>query len=376
MTAEYRVPRLELQLFAEDKTEKPTPRRRQEARKKGHVFKSVEFTSAVVLLVGYLVLKLIVPPLAADTGNYLRALAEMGPVEIGPEFLATLTASTLAVVARGIIPLGIATFLCGMLVNFAQVGLVFNVHSLTPDLSKMNPVTSLGRLMSKRVFFEMGKAALKVLIVGYVCYTPIKARAADIPLLFEVSLRSGLSFLGETLSAVFLRASVVLVILAAADYLYQRWEYESRLRMTRTELKEEMKQTEGDPLVRSRIRRRQRQMASARMMRDVKKASVVITNPTHYAVAIVYDIRKMAAPMVVAKGRGFIAKRIISIAESERIPVVENPPLAQALYWAVEVGGYIPEALYKAVAEVLAFVYRLQVERGKKGLFGVSTDGR
>lgn len=366
----------DLQLFAEEKTEKPTPRRREEARKKGNVFKSVELTSAVVLFVGYLVVRGIASSLIAETGIFLTHSIERGSVEVSPDTVVSLMNACLSILAKGIIPLGAATFLCGLLINFAQVGVAFNLRSLSPSLSKINPANGLSRLLSRRMFFELAKAGLKVAVVGYVCYLPLRGRIADIPAFFDLDLRNGLASLGELVSAVFLRASVVLVVLAIADFLYQRWEYESRLRMSRPELKEELKQTEGDPLIRSRIRRKQRQVAFGRMMRDVRKANVVITNPTHYAVALVYDVRKMPAPMVVAKGRGHIAEKIVSTARSLRIPIVQNPPLAQALYWAVDVGGYIPEALYKAVAEVLAFVYRLYAERGRKGLFGVKTSGR
>lgn len=248
----------------------------------------------------------------------------------------------------------------GVASSLLQTGFVFATQPLTPDLSRLNPLAGLRRLVSLRSLVEMVKAGLKLVVVGWVAFVVLRDRATDMMGLLGGDLRATAAVPFWAVFDLALRVGLIFLALAVFDFVYQRWEQEKRLRMTREELREELKRTEGDPLIRSRIRQRQRALASRRMMAAVPRATVVIINPVHVAVALEYRPEVMAAPRVTAKGQRLIAERIKEIAREYKVPIVENPPLAQALFQAVEIGQAIPGALYQAVAEVLAFIYRLR----------------
>jgi flagellar biosynthetic protein FlhB len=238
--------------------------------------------------------------------------------------------------------------------------LEFHGEPLRPKLKKLNPISGMKRLVSIKALVELVKSIFKILVVGGIAYGVVRTETARFPGLMQQEVGDILIFISKLAFKVFFFVCLALIILAALDYIYQRWQYEEDLKMTKQQVKDERKQQEGDPWVKSRIRRVQREMAARRMMEAVPAADVVITNPVHLAVALQFDAAKMVAPAVVAKGAGHIAERIKEIARNHQVPVVEDKPLAQALHKMVEVGEYIPVELYRTVAEVLAYVYRLK----------------
>lgn len=253
--------------------------------------------------------------------------------------------------------LGVAAvgFVCSAL----QVGLVFSNKALQPKATRLNPISGISRMFSARSAVELGKAIAKVLAIGCVVYSFMKDKYVVVVNMVGGDYRQTCSQIGELAYAVMLRATIAMFVIAAFDYMYQRYQHEKQLKMTKQEVKDDMKRTEGDPHIKSKIRQKQREIAQRRMMQEIPKADVVVTNPTHFAVAIKYDAEVSPAPIVVAKGQDLIAKRIKEIAMENNVPIVENKPLARALYASVEIGNEIPAELYQAMAEILAYVYRL-----------------
>jgi flagellar biosynthetic protein FlhB len=260
-------------------------------------------------------------------------------------------------------PFLLLVLIAGLAANLLQVGFLFSVEAIMPKFSKIDPLQGFQRLFSLRSLVELLKVLLKMTIVGVVAYLTIKGEFKMIPPLIELSVIDILGFIGKVSFKILSATCLVLVLLAILDYIYQRWEHERSLKMSKQEIKEESKQTEGDPLIKGRIKRLQREIARKRMMAAVPKADVVITNPTHLAVAIRYQPEAMNAPCVVAKGAGLIAEKIREIARHSGIPIVENKPVAQVLYKMVAVEQAIPINLYKAIAEILAYVYSLKQKR-------------
>jgi flagellar biosynthetic protein FlhB len=355
----------------EDRTEQATPRRRQEARERGQVAKSTDLNSALGFVVSLAVIQFAFSLSGRTVAQFMvRSTAAMVNLELteasAVRWLAEAGTSLLIAAA----PVLGAAMLTGITANLAQVGFVVAPKALMPQLSRLDIVAGLGRMMSKRSLVELGKAIAKAVVVGYFGYTGLRARLPGLLSLTSADMRGALAAAGGAILSVGTRMAIPILAIGIGDYIYQRLEFEKNLRMTKQEAREELKQQEGDPLIRGRIRARQRQMAMHRMMQEVKRADVVVTNPTHYAVALRYDAERMRAPKVVAKGQRLIALRIREIAREAGVPTVENPPVAQALYKTVEIGHEIPPELYRAVAEVLAFVYRLSGERAKGGVAG------
>jgi len=352
---------MNLQLFAQERTFPATPRRRQQARERGQVFRSVELTSSVLLLVTFIALRMAVPSMGRSVGAYLsHSLTRLPTGDLTALDIRNLFVAAGLVGLRVVIPVMAAAFTAGVAINLAQVGFVFNGRGLTPDLSHLDPVRGFTRMFSRRAWVELGKTLAKMAIVGWVTYSTILRETGNLPRLIGMGMVDTLAWVGTVTYSAAVRAGVMMLVIAALDWFYQYWEHEQSLRMTRQEILEESKETEGRPEIRGKIRERMRQIMRRRMMSQVPKADVVVTNPTHYAVALRYDPLKMKAPVVVAKGQGYVALRIREIAQVARVTIVENKPLAQALYKTVEIGQAIPEKLYQAVAEVLAFVYRLK----------------
>lgn len=353
--------RINLQLFAGEKTEPATPRRREEARKKGQVAKSGEVGVAVMVLVGFLLIDALRPFLLQRTqsfmGHFLSSAHEWDGTISGLQniFIKALLEGGITV-----LPILAALFIFAFASQALQVGFVVTGESIIPKFSRINPIEGFKRIFSKRAIIEFLKSVFKILIVGYLVYKQLKAASVWVVGLGLTELQQAFHLVGNTVVSMATRVGIFLLILAAADYLYQRWEFEQSIMMSKEEIKEELRQTEGDPLVRSKIRQRQRQMAASRMMAAVPTADVVVTNPTHYAVALRYDPANMQAPQVVAKGMGHVAAKIKEIAAEHGITILAKPELARALYKTTEVGQEIPPDLYPAVAELLAFVYRLR----------------
>ncbi len=343
----------------QEKTEEPTPRRREEARKRGQVAKSRELAAVAVLSGGLLSF------LLAGGFIYTQLVHNMiyflnlpyRSLELPEARDVLLVGTQFALLA--LFPVVVAVTMASFLSLFLQVRGVVAWEALAPKGERINPVEGFKRLFSLPSLVELLKSLLKLVLISLVAYLVIKKDEARVLLLIGEPVEDmarELFILSRTLVA---KTIVALVALAILDFLFQRWETERHLRMTREELKEELKQTEGDPWVKSRIRQIQRAMAQRRMMAEVPQADVVITNPQHVAVALKYELGEMPAPQVVAKGADLLAQRIKDIAREHHVPVVENPPLARALY-RVEVGEFVPAELYQAVAEVLAYVYKLK----------------
>ncbi len=250
----------------------------------------------------------------------------------------------------------------GLVSNYLQIGFLFSLESLTPKFSKLDPMKGLLKMFSKQALVELIKNIFKVAAVGCVTYLTVQDEMRHIIPLMDMEVWAILSYMGKVCFKILLRTSWVLIVLAVLDYAFQRWDFLQENRMTKQEVKDEFKQREGDPLIKARVRQVQREMARKRMMGAVPKADVVITNPTHLAIALEYNAR-MGAPRLTAKGARLMAERIKEIARQHNIPIVENKPLARALFKGVEIGMEIPAVFYKAVAEILAYVYRLKKAR-------------
>jgi len=349
----------------QERTEEPTAKRRSEAREKGQVAQSREISSVLVLI-------LCLGLLTAGGGWMMERLrfllahvfGQVGTLRL--ESIETATASMAFVMKHAltiVLPLMAVAMVAGLAANVAQVGFMISTKSLKFDLAKLNPLSGLKRLVSLRSLVELLKALLKMLVIGTVTYLTLRSQWDQVPALVQVGVGDILTFAAATATKIAFYACLALAGLAALDYGYQRWQHEKDLRMTKQEVKDEMRQSEGDPKIKARIRSAQLEMSRKRMMAAVPQAAVVITNPTHLAVALKYEMKDMAAPQVVAKGAGFVAERIKEIARANGIPVIEQKPLARALFKAVDVGRSIPVELYRAVAEVLAYVYRLKNQR-------------
>ena len=352
----------DLQRFAGEKTEEPTAKKRADARKKGQVGRSQEVNSAFVLLVGFFALKLLWDSIYVSIATYTTYVFTNLNQTVDTENILRIFISIVLVLAKTAFPIMIFIMLIGLAVNFFQVGLNINTESIEFKLDKLNPINGFGRIFSKRSLVELAKSFFKILVIGFFLYRFIHEQILAMPQFMFFDLTTSLALVAETIFQMSFIVIGVIMIMAFLDYGYQKWQTTQDLKMSKQEVKDEMKQTEGDPQIKGKIRQKQRQMAMARMMKEVPKADVIITNPTHYAVALSYE-QGMVAPTVIAKGQDLVAQRIKEIGREARVPIVENKPLARTLYAAVQVGDAVPQELYQAVAEVLAYVYRLKHAR-------------
>lgn len=353
-------------MAGDDKTEQPTGRKLTEARKKGQVAKSTELTTVFMLLVAVVMLRnggsYIFTTLAHMVKEYLGNLHEITavltpqalPMHLG--MLATRVAILVAIVA-------VPTFMTVIALNLAQVGFLLSPEAIAPRMDKLNPLTGFQRIFSKQGLAMLFKSSLEIGAVAVVLYTTMKDQWQVIFRFPDMELGPAFFTLADLAYRFSIKIIIVLLIIAILDYIYQRWQFMENMKMTKQEVKDEMKQTEGDPMVKSRIRQRQREMARKRMMQAVPEAHVVVTNPLHLACALKYDEETMPAPVLVAKGQGLIADKIREIAKEHKVPLMENIPLAHDLYDNIELDQEIPPRLYEAVAEIVAFLYNLK----KKG---------
>ncbi|MDI9571135.1 MAG: flagellar biosynthesis protein FlhB [Pseudomonadota bacterium] len=349
----------------QEKTEKATPKRREESHKKGQVAKSRELSS-VAILVGTLIYFYFNAPdlLKGLMAMTKKMLGRAGQVQLTGAGVPALFAELAWQVVILLLPLMLTVVVVSLLANILQVGFIFSAEAMAPKFSKINPIKGMKNVLGLRAFVELLKNTLKIIVIGSVAYLSIRSEVWGFLPLMDQGAWQILSFIGGNAFKILSNVCWLLMVLAVLDYLYQRWEHEKNIKMTKQELKEENKQMEGDPLIKGRIRRLQREAARKRMMASVPKADVVITNPTHLAVALKYDVATMAAPVLLAKGAGHVAERIREIAGEHRIPIVENKWVARVLYRMVDIDGVIPENLYRAVAEILAYVYGLRNSRG------------
>ncbi|MBI5233275.1 MAG: flagellar biosynthesis protein FlhB [Deltaproteobacteria bacterium] len=346
-----------------ERTEKATPRKRHEAREKGQVAKSKEISSAVVLFAGLGVFYFFGDSIVINTRTVVSDyIAQSGGFELSEAnsqvFFKKVIGDMLLIMAPFVI-----LPLAGLAANIAQVGFLFTAEPLKPKFSRLNPIEGTKKLFAVSALVELVKSLLKLSVVGYMAYAALSGEIANMVGMIGVDTAGLLMYLGQASFKVLVMTSWVLIVIAALDYGYQFWEHERNLRMTKHEIKEEHKDIEGQPMVKARIRSLQRKLARQRMMQEVPKATVIITNPTHVAVALKYEQGQMKAPLVVAKGAGLVAQRIKEIAKESGVPAIENKILARILWKTCEIGLEIPSSLYTAVAEVLAYVYKLKARR-------------
>jgi len=358
--------KLDLQFFSE-KTEKATPRKKQDARKKGQVAKSTDLINAVVLLAAFFILLAYGKQSAAHLYQLVRqSLSDRLLWNITEESIPLLFVGLLQDSVMIAVPIILITWLAALTSSLAQVGFMVTTEPMKFDLKKIDPIEGAKKIFSAKSVAELIKALLKVSTVGTVAGLLLWNEKGLILKLPEMEPLRIVSFLGSFTVKMGLTISAVYLVIGVADLVFQKFDHAKKLRMTKQEVKEEHKKTEGDPLIKSKIKERQRQIARARMMQDVPKAQVVVTNPTHFAVAIAYEPCEMKVPMVVAKGADYMALKIKELAKEHQVVIMENKPLARTLYASVEIGQEIPEELFKAVAEVLAYVYRVKGSFSRK----------
>lgn len=348
--------------MAGEKTEKATPKKKSDERKEGNIFLSQEVVAIVTLMATVFCLKLMMPSIADNLGAGIRrylslasTVTELTDKQLGG-FLINLL---LVFVCTAMIPL-LVGILAAVVSTMLQTKMFYSNKAFAFKAERLNPLKGLKKLFSMRGFVELVKSLLKIGIVLAVIYSVIKKELLLMPRMMNMPFGQALAKTGSIITSIVFRVGAVFIFVAGADYLYQWWQYEKNLRMSKQEVKDEYKQTEGDPQIKGRIRSVRQQFARRRMMQSVPTADVVIRNPTHYAVAIKYEQDKNSAPCVVAKGADSLALRIIAVAKENEVYVMENRPLARALYESVELNCEIPQRFYKALAEVLAFVYTLK----------------
>jgi flagellar biosynthetic protein FlhB len=350
-----------------NKTEKATPKKRHDERKKGNAFQSKDVISVVTLIVGFvLVSKLGGFIMTQIKEFYLNDLNKM-------DGLHELTIPTCLQIMREVMitffvsttPILLILAATGIIMTGAQTGFLVSGELLKFKFNRISIIEGFKRMLSIRSVVQLVKSLIKVAIILWVIYTSVKDLMVIAPDMLNASLDSNIAFMLDRIMSIVYKICLIFVAVAILDFAYQKFDYEQKLRMTKQEVKDEYKQTEGDPFIKGKIRERQRKMSMNRMIQQVPNADVIVRNPTHFAVALKYDIKNDKAPVVLAKGQDYMAKRIIAAAEKHKILITENKPLARSLYETVEVNDYIPAELYQAVAELMAWVYSNK-DKGKK----------
>lgn len=345
---------------AQEKTEQPTPKKRQDAREKGQVVKSVELNSIVIMSGAILTLYFMMKTLSIDMINFTKHIyLTSSNTLLSTDTIQNLTSEGLSFAIDMLMPIFIFLLILGLTINLVQVGINFSFKAVMPKFEKINPQKGLKRIFSMRSIAEMLKGVIKITIVGLICFHLINSQLTDYTLLAHSPIQSIIGFIGDKMFTVFILVSLALIIPAIADYAYQKWEHEKNLKMTKQEVKEEAKDTEGNPQVKGKIRSLQMQASRRRMMQAVPDATVVVTNPTHIAIALEYNMDwKGKAPKVLAMGKRKTAEKIKEIAKKHNIPILEDKPLARALIEVAEIGYEVPQMFFMAIAEILAKVFQ------------------
>lgn len=352
----------DLQLFADDggeKTEEPTAKKKSDARNKGQVAKSQELNAAFVLFIGFWAMKILGSTIYREIAEYTAYIFGHLNTTVDTETVLRIFLGIVMILLKTAFPIMVAIMLVGLAINLVQVGWNFTTEPLGFDLNKLNPINGFGRIFSKRSLVELIKSLFKILIIGLFLYENLKDEILQMPKLLYLELGASMTTIADIIFMMAFKICAIFFALAILDYMYQKWDHNEQLKMTKQEVKEEFKQMEGDPQIKGKIKQKQREMAMSRMMREVPKADVIVTNPTHFAVALRYA-EGMRAPEVIAKGQDYVALKIKDVAREAGVVIVENKPLARALFASVEIGETVPPELYKAVAEVLAYVYHLK----------------
>jgi len=354
---------MNLQLFQGEKTEQATPKKKREARQKGQVVQSKDINTALILLTVVMYIQWFSSTIIEDIVeliHYCLSFAAHTDTLYGVRNISVIMNNVILTMLKIIIPIISVAMITGIVCSYMQVGVMFTTKTLEVKLDKLNPISGFKRLFSLRSVVELVKAVSKASFMIYLSFSYLKKEQGLLVNLFDMSIEAIGANTWRISFQILIRNIMFMLVLAFFDYIYKRWQDNKDLKMSKQEIKEEYKQTEGDPFIKGKIKEKQRQISMSRMMQEVPKADVVITNPTHYAVAIQYDSEKQQAPIVLAKGQNLIAQNIKKRANEHEVPIVENKPLARALYGNVEIGGSIPPDLFQAVAEVLAYVYSLK----------------
>ena len=363
---------LNLQYFAKEgpggeKTEEPTAKKKEDTRKEGKVAKSKEMSSGVQLIALFLILKFWVGHMGANFMELFSELYEKMPAYT-TYWGGRIVASDYRILFNGVLvelliqllPFFLVGVVISVLVNMLQFKFKISTKPLQPKFNKLNPISGMKKLFSKEKIMELLKSIAKIILIMAVVYSTIKNDWVYLVKFYQMPLTQAIELIGNIVINMGLRISLVFMIIAFIDLIYERRKFKEDIKMTKQEVKDEYKNAEGDPQIKGKIRQKMREASQRRMMQDVPKADVVITNPTHFAVAIRYDANEGSAPKVLAKGADFIAQKIKDIARENNVEIVENKPLARMLYANVDVGQEVPPELYQSVAEVLALVYKMQ----------------
>ncbi len=352
-----------LQFFAEEKTEEATPKKKRDARNKGQVVQSKDINQAIALILVVFTIQLTSGWFTSQISELYYTINDMlvdSDQYFDPVSLSQLLANSLSKIILSVLPLLLVAMLTGVICSYLQIGFLFTTDTLKFKLDKISPLKGFKRLFSMKSVVEMVKAIVKGVILVYLCSSYLLNRMEEIKNSFDLELNQFILLLWSFVLGIVMRSAIFLLIVAFLDFAFKKYEQAKDLKMSKKEIKDEYKQSEGDPMLKGKIREKQRQMAMSRMMQDVPEADVVITNPTHFAVAIVYKASEGSSPKVIAKGKNLIAQNIKRIAKENDVTIVENKPLARSLFASVEIGDFIPADLYQAVAEVLAYVYSIK----------------
>ena len=348
-----------MQYFAGEKTEKATPKKRNDARKKGQVAKSQDVNTAIALLAIFFFFSISSPFILENILDLFKhSFLEYLTLPITEESILLIFKEVLVQIAKIVGPIMLVALVIGVVSNYLQIGFLFTTETIQFKLEKIDPIKGFKRIFSLRSVMEFLKSILKITIVSMVAFFVLWNRIDEILVLSQKTIGLALKTIVDLTIQMGLYAGGALLFIALLDYLYQKYDFEKNIRMSKQDIKDEYKNMEGDPQIKGKIKQKQREMSMSRMMQEVPNADVIITNPTHYAVALKYDETKYDAPYIVAMGVDFIAQKIKYVAKENDVILVENRPLARSLYSQSEIGDTIPEDLFKAVAEILAYVYR------------------
>lgn len=349
-----------------EKTEKATPKKRRDERRKGNIFTSKDVVSVVFVFGAFCSMRLLFPGIARNASAFMVSMVEgiSNPTALSLGNLKLLGYDFALTVAKCILPLLLICVLLGVLATAIQTKFLFTMKPLKPKLSKLSPLKGIKKLFSLRNLVEVIKGILKVIIMGIILYLVFKGDIVSLVRMLDMDVKMSLSHILLTIFELVLKLCMVFVFIAFFDWMYQRWEYERSIKMSKQDIKEEHKQTEGNPQIKGKIKEMQRKRSRMRMMQAIEKADVIIKNPTHFAVALRYDMDIDSAPVVLAKGQDEVAKRIIAEGQRHGLTIIENKALARAIYATTEINQEIPVDYYSAVAEVLVYVYKLNKKVG------------
>ena len=347
--------------MAGEKTEKATPKRRKDERKKGNVFVSKDVTALISILTVFYSVKLLFPGMYRELKAFMLLYLDYASTktDITGSLLSQIAVGSMITFARAAIPLILIAMMTGIIVTLAQTRLMFSTESLMPKFSRLNPLEGIKKIISLKSTVEVIKGTIKISVLLYILYNFIKSRFTDLSRTMTMGIASSSVFMLESVIQMVFNISIAFAAISALDYAYQWWDYERQIKMSKHDIKEEFKQMEGNPQIKGKIKEIQRKMAMSRMMQAVPSADVVIKNPTHFAVALKYDIEKDGAPMLVAKGQDELALRIIKTAEQSNVPVIENKPLARSIFSQTQLNQEIPQEHYAEIAEILVYIYKL-----------------